>query len=317
MQKTMKVRFPSLVIALLAFLAVLAPPAVAAPPAVPVAVDAAKPEATLDKIARHGAIYLGHREASIPFSYLGDDGTVHGYSWELCQRIVDAVRTRLGRADIETVPVLTTSGSRMMMIETGTIDLYCGSATNTAQRARYVAFSNTYFVAGVKALVRKDSGIASIADLKGKTIVTTSGTTSDVYVKAAAARRNVFVNYRTARTHSDAFNDVLAGRADAFVLDDILLKGLLASAAQADADRLQVIDENLALEPYGLMLRRDDPAFKKLVDEVLVGLMQSGEFERIYARWFQSPIPPKGISFDVPLGAELKQLLKTPNDKGI
>lgn len=289
----------------------------ATPPSVEPPPNYQPPPKTLEKIARYGAIYVGHRETSVPFSYMDDEGKVHGYSWEICERIVEAVKTRLNLPALEAVPVLATSSSRLMMVEAGTIDLYCGSATNTEQRARYVSFSNTYFVAGVRAMVRKESGIRSLADLGGKTIVTTSGTTSDTYVKTATARRNVFANYRTARTHLDAFNDVLAGRADAFVLDDILLQGLLANAAQADAYKLVLLDESAGFEPYGLILRKNDPEFKKLVDDVLVSLFRSGEIERIYARWFLSAIPPKGINLNAPMSPELRQLIKTPNDRGI
>lgn len=304
---------------LLATAAVAAPPPdlSAPPPAVAPPPGYQPPPKTLEKIARYGAIYLGHRESSIPFSYLDDEGKVHGYSWELCTRVVEAVKTRLNLPALDVVPVLTNSNSRLMMVEAGTIDLYCGSATNTDQRARYVSFSNTYFVAGVKGLVRKDSGIRSIADLGGRTVITTAGTTSDGYVKSATVRRNIFVNFRSARTHQDAFNEVLNGKADVFVLDDILLHGLLASAAQADTYRLVMLDESFGFEPYGLILRKNDPEFKKLVDEVLVGLMKSGEIERIYAKWFLSAIPPKGVNLNVPMSPELKQLIKTPNDRGI
>ncbi|MBK9447162.1 MAG: amino acid ABC transporter substrate-binding protein [Betaproteobacteria bacterium] len=293
-------------------------PNLSAPPAALVPPPSYKPQAsTLEKIRNYGAIYLGHRDASIPFSYMDDDGKVHGYSWELCLRIADAVKARLNLPELPVVPVPASSSTRIMMVETATIDLYCGSSTNTDQRARYVSFSNTYFVTGIKGLVRKNSGIKSIADLQGKTIITTAGTTSDTYVKAAATRRNVFVNYRSARSHRDAFNDVLNGKADVFVLDDILLHGLLAETPQAEAYKLVLVDESFGYEPYGLMFRRGDPDFKKLVDETLVGLMKSGEIERIYAKWFLSAVPPKGINLNVPLSPELKQLFQTPNDRGI
>lgn len=309
------------------------PPSLALPPAADIPTPAASassspaslepppgyqpPPKTLERIAQRGAIYVAHREASIPFSYTDGEGRVHGYSWELCMRIVDAVKARLNQPSIEVVPVFATSSSRIMMVESGVVDLYCGSSTNTEQRARYVSFSNTYFVAGVKGLVRKDSGIRSVDDLKGRTVVTTAGTTSDGYVKGATARRNIFVNLRTARTHDDAFNEVLSGKADVFVLDDILLKGLLANSSQADAYKLVILDESFGFEPYGLMLRKGDPEFKRIVDETLLGLYRSGEIERIYAKWFQSAIPPKGINLDLPMGPELKQLIKTPNDRGI
>ncbi|MCP5267570.1 MAG: amino acid ABC transporter substrate-binding protein [Zoogloeaceae bacterium] len=299
----------------------LPPPAVSQQPVDPAVVKPPPgyqaPLTTLEKIRSYGAIYLGHRDTSIPFSYLDNDGKVNGYSWELCQRVVDAVKTRLNLPALEVVPVFTTSSTRILMAQTGVIDLNCGSMTNSEQRARYVSFSNTYFVAGIKGLVRKDSGIKSAADLAGKTVVTTAGTTSSDYVKAVTSRRNIFVNYRSAGSHQDAFNDVLEGRADAFVLDDILLHGLLASAQQGDAYKLTVVDESFGFEPYGLMFRKNDPEFKKLVDETVAGLMKSGELERIYAKWFLSAIPPKGINLNVPMSPELKQLIKTPNDRGI
>ena len=272
---------------------------------------------TLEKIRNFGAIYVGHREASIPFSYIDDEGKVIGYSMELCGHVIDAVKNRLAMPKIEVVPVPVTSGSRQMMLEAGTIDLQCGSVTNTIQRQRYVAFSVTTFAAGVKALVRKDSGIRSIADMKGKVVVTTSGTTSDSYVKAAAARQGLFLNYRVGRDHDESLQQVLNGQADVMVLDDVLLKGLLMNRPDTDLYKVVMLEDNFAIEPYGLMLRRNDPEFKKLVDETLVGLMQSGEFQRIYDKWFMSPIPPKGKSLDLPMSDLLKQLIQTPNDRGI
>ncbi|MBV5337176.1 MAG: transporter substrate-binding domain-containing protein [Deltaproteobacteria bacterium] len=212
---------------------------------------------TLEKIRNYKAIYVGHREASVPFSYIDNAGKAVGYSMDLCDHIVEAVKVRLNLPDLEVVPVPTTSGSRQMMLESGITDLQCGSVTNTLQRQRYVAFSVTTFAAGVKALVKKESGIRSIKDMRGKVIVTTSGTTSDTHVKAAALRQGMFLNYR------------------------------------------------------------NDPEFKKLIDETLIGLMNTGEFARIYDKWFMSPIPPKGKSLNLPMSNLLKQLTVTPSDKGI
>jgi glutamate/aspartate transport system substrate-binding protein len=278
---------------------------------------AGKPSATLEKISEYGAIYVGHRESSIPFSYLDADGKVIGYSAELCKHVSDAIKRRLDRPDLEVVDVPVTSGSRQMMLEAGTVDFECGSTTNSEQRQRYVAFSVTTFVVGVKALVKKESGIRSIRDMKSKTVVTTSGTTSDTYVKAAAVRHGVFLNYRVGRDHADSLNLVLSGQADALVLDDVLIQGLLLNAPEADRYKVVVLEESYASEPYGIMLRRNDPEFKKLVDDTLIGLMKSGEFARIYAKWFTSPIPPKGGNLNLPMGDLLKQLMLTPNDKGI
>jgi glutamate/aspartate transport system substrate-binding protein len=275
------------------------------------------PSGTLEKIRQYGAIYIGHRESSIPFSYLDADGKVTGYSWELCERVTDAIKSRLNRPDLAVVPVPVTSSSRQMILEAGTIDLECGSTTNTEQRQRYVGFAVTTFVAGVKALVKKDSGIRSVKDMKGKTVVTTSGTTSDAYVKAAAFRQGVFPNFRVGRDHDDSLRQLLRGDADVMVLDDVLLQGLLIGVPESDKFKLVVLEESYAYEPYGMMLRRNDPEFKKLVDDTLIALMKSGEMARIYAKWFTSPIPPKGGNLNLPMGDLLKQLILTPNDKGI
>jgi len=272
---------------------------------------------TLEKIGNYGAIYVGHREAAAPFSYVNADGKVIGYSMDLCGHVIDAVKARLGRPDLEVVTVPATEGSRQMMLEAGTIDLQCDSVTNTQQRQRSVAFGVTIYAAGIKALVRKDSGMRSIRDIKGKVVVTTAGTTSDSHVKAVAARQGLSLNYRLGRDHRDSLRQVLTGQADVMVLDDVLLQSLLMDLPEAEASRLVVLEENFAVEPYGIMLRRNDPEFKKLVDETLIGLMKSGELARIYSKWFMAPIPPKGKSFNLPMSDLLKQLTITPNDKGV
>ena len=276
-----------------------------------------KKSSTLEKIRNMGAIYVGHREASIPFSYIGADGKAIGYSMELCGQIIDVIKVRLNMPNLETVLVPTTSGTRQMMVEAGTVDLQCGSETNTLQRQRYASFSVTTFAAGIKALVKKDSGIRSIRDMKDKVVVTTSGTTSDAYVKSAAARQGLFLNYRVGRDHDDSLHQLLDDRADAMVLDDVLIHGLLVNTADADAYKLVVLEENYAVEPYAIMFRRNDPEFKKLVDDTLIGLMKSGEFTRIYDKWFMAPIPPNGKSLNMPMSGLLKQLIVTPNDKGV
>ena len=278
---------------------------------------AAASSATLEKINQFGAIYVGHRESSIPFSYIDADGKVVGYSADLCNVVTDAIKRRLNRPELEVVQIPVTSSSRQMMLESGTIDLECGSTTNSEQRQRYVTFSVTTFVVGVKALVRKDSGIRSVRDMKGKTVVTTTGTTSDSYVKAAATRQGIFLNFRVGRDHAESFSQVLLGKADAMVLDDVLISGLLLTVPEADKFKVVVLEENYANEPYGIMLRRNDPEFKKLVDDTLIDLMKSGELVRIYGKWFTSPIPPRGGNLNLPMSDLLKQLIQTPNDKGI
>ena len=272
---------------------------------------------TLNKIRNSAAIYVGYGESSSPFSYTNADGRVLGYSIDLCARIVDAVSARLELPGLALVPVPTTAGSRQMMLESGTTDLQCDAVTNTLQRQRSVAFSVTTYAAGVKALVRRDSGIASIRGMQGKRVVTTAGTTSDSHIKAVAARQGVSLMYQLARSHGDSLRQVLDGRADVLVLDDVLLQGLLVNLADADAARLVVLDESISVEPYAIMFRRNDSEFKKLVDETLTSLMKSGEFARIYDAWLLSPIPPENRNLGLPMSGILRQLMLTPNDKGV
>lgn len=271
-------------------------------------------KATLEKIREYGAIYVGHPENSVPFAYLDGD-EVLGYSKELCDRIVETVKDRLDDPTLKVVMVPTTSASRLLMLLTGVIDLECGSTTNTKIRQQSVAFGVSTFVSGVKALVPKNSGIERIADLNGKLVVTTSGSTTERAVKTVMAARNLSVRSKAGRTHSDSFSILASGQADAFVLDDALLVGLLANSQ--DAGRFKLLDENFGFEPYGIVMRKDDPEFKKLVDATLIGMMKNGELEKLYGKWFQSPIPPSGVNLQIPMSNLLKELLLNPNDQGI
>jgi glutamate/aspartate transport system substrate-binding protein len=269
---------------------------------------------TLQKIREYGAIYVGHREASIPFSYMVG-GQAVGYSMDLCDRIVDAVKIQIGDPALKVVRVPVTSSSRLLMLMTGMIDLECGSTTNTRIRQQAVAFGVTTFVSGIKVLTRKDVGIERINDLNDKVVVTTAGTTTERVVRTALAARNASVRAKTGRDHQDSLSMVVSRQADAFVLDDALLAGLLA--VSPDADKLKLLEDNFGFEPYGIALRRDDPEFKQLVDDTLTGLMKSGEVERLYTKWFQSPIPPKNVNLHIPMSNMLKDLLRNPSDAGI
>lgn len=269
---------------------------------------------TLEKIRGYGAIYVGHRESSIPFSYLVGDEVV-GYSTDLCHRIVDAIKTQLDDPTLKVVYVPVTSSSRLLMLLSGVIDLECGSTTNTRIRKQLVAFGVTTFVSGVKAMVRKDSGIERIADLSGKVVVTTAGTTAERVVKTVLAARNGTARAKSARTHPESFSMVVSRQADAFVLDDALLAGLIASSP--DAEKLKLLDENFGFEPYGIALRKDDPEFKKLVDSTLAEMMKNGELDKLYTKWFLSPIPPKNVNLKIPMSDMLKELLRNPSDAGI
>lgn len=270
---------------------------------------------TLNKIASTGVLYAAHREAAIPFSYVASgavDAEVYGYSWELCQHVARAVNERLGR-EIRMVPVVVSANSRIMMVKVGMADLECGATTNNVARQKQVAFSNTFYVAEVRLMVRKDSGIKRIADLANKRVVTTLGTTADRLVKQAALANNITMQYLMGRNHVESMGMIVRGEADAYVGDDAIIAGERAKASMND--QLVFLDEVLATEPYGIMLPRDDPQFKKLVDDVLVGLMQSGEFARIYDKWFINPIPPQGINLQMPMSDKLKAAIANPNDR--
>jgi glutamate/aspartate transport system substrate-binding protein len=268
---------------------------------------------TLDKVKAQGEITVAHRESSIPFSYLGAEGKPVGFGWEICQRIVENVKKVTGRADLKVNTVPVTSQNRIPLVQNGTVDIECGSTTNNSERGKQVAFSINYFYTGTRFLVKADSGIKSLSDLKGKRVVTTAGTTNFQVLRAANQRQDLGFELSTAKEHSESALLVEGGRADAFGMDDILLYGLRAAAANPAS--LAVVGEPLQVEPYAIMIRKDDPAFKKLVDDTVAGLMKSGEFEQLYRKWFQSPIPPKGINLNAPMSKELQDNLKALSDK--
>ncbi|MDC6168560.1 amino acid ABC transporter substrate-binding protein [Paucibacter sp. XJ19-41] len=273
----------------------------------------AQTPATLDKIKASGSMTVAYRESSIPFSYLGGEGQPVGFGWEICGKIVEQVRRATGRADLKVATQAVTSQNRIPLLQNGTIDIECGSTTNNSERAKQVAFATNYFYTGTRLLVRAGSPIKSTADLKGRKVVSTTGTTNYQVLRKLNAEQNLGFELIAAKDHAESALLVQQQRADAFGMDDILLYGLRASA-QNPAE-LAVVGEALQVEPYAIMLRRDDPAFKKLVDDTLAGLMKSGEFEALYKKWFQSPIPPKGINLNAPMSQELQDNLKALSDK--
>ncbi|QPF74807.1 amino acid ABC transporter substrate-binding protein [Roseateles sp. DAIF2] len=270
-------------------------------------------QATLDRIKERGSIAVAYRESSIPFSYLGGDGQPVGFGWEICGRIVEQVKKATGRTDLKTTTQAVTSQNRIPLLQNGTIDIECGSTTNNSERAKQVAFATNYFYTGTRFLVRSESPVKSVADLKGKKVVSTTGTTNFQVLRKLNAEQNIGFELLTAKDHAESALLVQQQRADAFGMDDILLYGLRASAA--NPAELAVVGEAIQVEPYAIMLRRDDPAFKKLVDDTLAGLMKSGEFETLYKKWFQSPIPPRGINLNAPMSKELQDNLKALSDK--
>jgi glutamate/aspartate transport system substrate-binding protein len=268
---------------------------------------------TLDKVKASGQMTVAYRESSIPFSYLGGDAQPTGFGWEICGRIVEQVKRATGRNDLKVATQAVTSANRIPLMVNGTIDIECGSTTNNSDRAKQVAFATNYFYTGTRLLVKAGSGIKSVDDLKGKKVVSTTGTTNFQVMRKLNADRNLGFELMGAKDHAEAALLVQSGRADAFGMDDILLYGLRA-AAQNPAE-FEVVGEALQVEPYAIMLRKDDPAFKKLVDDTLASLMKSGEFEQLYRKWFLSPIPPRGINLGAPMSAELKANLTALSDK--
>ncbi len=278
-------------------------------------VQAAELTGTLKKVKDTGSITVGYRESSIPFSYLDNNGKPIGYAMELCGKVVDAVKADLNMPNLKINYAPVTSSNRIPLLENGTIDLECGSTTNSVARQKQVAFGPTYFVINVTAAVKKDSGINNFDQLKGKTIVTTSGTTSVPLLKKYAKAEDADFKEIYGKDHAESFLLMADGRASAFVMDDILLAGQIANSK--DPGAYKILPGSLRSEPYSMMLRKDDPQFKALVDKTIDGVMKSGEINKIYAKWFTSPIPPKGINLNFPETPAIKEAFAHPNDKGV
>ncbi|MBL0282708.1 MAG: glutamate/aspartate ABC transporter substrate-binding protein [Zoogloea sp.] len=268
---------------------------------------------TLKKIKDSGTIALGHRESSIPFSYYDDKQQVVGYSQELMLKVVDAVKAELKMPNLQVKLTPVTSQNRIPLVQNGTVDIECGSTTNNAERARQVAFSNTIFVIGTRLMTKKDSGIKDFPDLAGKNVVTTAGTTSERLIRKMNEDKKLAMNIISAKDHGEAFLTLETGRAVAFMMDDALLYGEMAKARRPA--EWAVVGTPQSFEAYGCMMRKDDPAFKKVADAALAKAMTSGEAEAIYKKWFQQPIPPKGLNLNFPISEAMQKLLKAPNDK--
>lgn len=270
---------------------------------------------TLQKIKSSGTIVVGHRESSIPFSYLDGNQKPVGYSMDLCNKIVEEVKKELKMPALVTKLTPVTSQTRIPLMTNGTIDLECGSTTNSLERQKQVAFGVATFVSPVRMVVKADSGIKTLNDLNGKAVATTTGTTSDRYIKQNEKGQSIDVKNVYGKDHAESFLMVETGRASAFVMDEVLLAGFIANAR--NPKEFAIVGPALSTEPYGIMLRKDDPQFKALVDKTLTGLMKSGEINKIYARWFTSPIPPKNVNLNLPMNAQLQEAIKHPTDKGI
>lgn len=269
---------------------------------------------TLKKIKESGTITLGVRDSSIPFSYLDDKQSYQGYSIDLCLKTVVAIQKHLGLSALKTVLNPVTSATRIPLMANGTIDLECGSTTNNLERQKQVAFGPTMFVTATRLLAKKSSNIKSMADLKGKTLVSSAGTANLKQVTIMNNEQNMGITIVSAKDHAESFLMVETGRAAAFAMDDILLAGLAANSK--NPNDYDISKEPLSVEPYGVMMRKDDPAFKKVVDAALTQLYTSGDVVKIYNKWFMSPIPPKGVNLNFPLTPQLKYVYAHPTDSG-
>src|SRR3982075_2502407 len=268
---------------------------------------------TLKKIKETSAITIGYRDSSIPFSYLDDNQKPIGFAIDICLAIVGAVKTelKLDKLEVKLNPV--SSSARIPLMANGTIDLECGSTTNNADRLKQVAFTNTHFLTATRFVSKKSSNLNSIDDLKGKSAASTSGTTNIRQLTEANAARNLGINIIPAKEHAESFLMVETDRAVAAVLDDILLASFVAGSKDPGAYVISK-DAFSKPEPYGVMLRKEDAAFKKVVDDATAALYAGGEGQKIYDKWFMQKIPPKGLNLNAPIGAELKKAFAKPSD---
>jgi glutamate/aspartate transport system substrate-binding protein len=270
-------------------------------------------DGTLKKVKESGAITIGHRDSSIPLSYLDDKLQPVGFSIELCKHVVEAVKAKLGLANLNVKYNPVTSATRIPLVANGTVDIECGSTANMSARQKQVGFSYTFFVPQFKWIARADKGINSADDLRGKTVAVTAGTNTALFVNKMNNDEKLGMNIMQGKDHAESFLLVETGRASAWMEDDILIAGFRANAKHP-AD-FKLLDKAYPSDPYALMLRKDDRQFKTLVDATLAELMRSGEFEKLYTRWFERPIPPKDINIQLPMSDALKRTIKEPNDR--
>lgn len=277
------------------------------------AASAAPEGPTLTRIRETGVIVMGYRPASLPFAYLDAQLKPVGYSVELCERVIAALRVRLQLPELEVQRVAVGSATRLPLIANGTLDLECGITTNTAERARSQAFSVTIFVAETRLMTRSGERAQSLADLRGKPVASTIGTTSIQHLHKVNEQQGLGIRILGGLDDPEAFQLLRSGRAVAFLMDDVLQRSLLAQAGTDRADYV-ISDRALTVEPYAIGMNRDDPTFKALVDEVLVGLYRSGEILTIYRRWFESPLPASGINLRLPMSEAFRRVVAKPTD---
>lgn len=271
-------------------------------------------ESTIEKIKKSGTIVLGHRDASIPFSYIADNPNQPiGYAHDLQLKVVEALKKHLNMPDLKVRYNLVTSQNRIPLVVNGTVDLECGSTTNNKERQQQVQFSNNFFVVGTRLLADKAQGIKDYADLKGKTVVTTSGTTSERLLKEYNDKNSAGINVISAKDHGESFLMLQNGRAQAFMMDDVLLAGARAKAA--DPAKWEITGTPMSYENYGCMMRKGDAEFQKVVNDTLNEVFKSGEINKMYTQWFEQPIPPKNVNMEFAMSDKMKEIIANPNDK--
>jgi glutamate/aspartate transport system substrate-binding protein len=268
---------------------------------------------TLSKIKSTGKVVIGTRDSSAPLAYTLGNGKYTGYMVDICNRIVDAIKTDLKMPNLTTDYSLVTSQNRIPLVVNGTVDLECGSTTNDRARAEQVDFAPTTYVTNVRIAVKKNSGIHSVADLKGKRVATTTGTTSVQLLRKNERAKGVNFDEVFGKDHADSFLLLETGRADAFVMDDNILAGLIVNSK--DPSQYEIVGESLSTEPIAIMFRKNDPAFKKAVDDAVISMMKSGEITKLYNKWFMSPIPPRNVAVNMPMSDALKDAIAHPNTK--
>lgn len=268
---------------------------------------------TLKTIAETGTIRLGYREAEPPFSYKTPDGKVIGFSMDLCNRVVDSVKEQLKLDNLKVEHVLATPATRFILVKSGKIDIECAATTNNAERRKTVAFSYPHFQTATQFVSRRDDGIKTVEDLAGRSVASASGTVNIEQLNALNREKKLNIGVMPTKTNEESFELVVSGRASAFVMDGILLAAMIAETP--DPNKYVLSAETLSKpEPYGLMLRRGDDEFKKLVDATLKQVFTSPEIETLYAKWFTSPIPPEGMNLNLPMSPDLKQAFADPKD---
>jgi glutamate/aspartate transport system substrate-binding protein len=276
-------------------------------------VSAQDSQPTLAKIESSNLIAIGHRETSVPFSYVDANNQVVGFSQDLCNKIIDAVKLKTHKPNLQVRFIPVTSQNHIPLVQNGTVDLECGVTTNLTTRQQQVAFGDTFFIATTRLLTRKNSGIKDFPDLAGKTVVTNQGTTSERILRKMNEEKKMNMQIIAAKDYGEGRLILETGRAVAYMMDDVLLAGTRTLTAKP-ADWV-LVGTPQSSEAYGFMLRKGDPAFKKLVDDTLAQVMKSGEINAMYDKWFMKPVPPKNMNFDFPMGDNLRELYKNPNDK--